>query len=113
LPLYINNNKLLRALLAEVIKKLGHTPVQACNGKDAVELCKHVHFPLSILDYNMPMLNGLQVAEEIGSNFPFILYTSDFNNEKVLAKARSLGALAVVSKAEGIENLKAILKKHL
>jgi DNA-binding response OmpR family regulator len=56
----------LRALLAECLRRAGHTVWEARDGGEAVSLVR-THSPsLLLLDIWMPVLNGLEVLEHLG-----------------------------------------------
>jgi DNA-binding response OmpR family regulator len=58
----------LRALLAECLRREGHVVWEACDGGEAVVLVR-AHAPgLLLLDIWMPVLNGLEVLEQLGQS---------------------------------------------
>lgn len=52
-------------LLTKTIKKLGHHPILAENGQQAVELFVQHQPDLVLCDINMPVMNGLEAIREI------------------------------------------------
>ena len=61
---------------------------QAKNGLDAINLLKQKHFDLVICDWNMPVMDGLKLFEEIKAapelkKIAFIMLTSSSETEKV------------------------------
>jgi DNA-binding response OmpR family regulator len=55
----------LRAMYAETLRRSGHIVWEAANGAEATSLV-HAHTPdLLLLDLWMPILNGLEVLEQI------------------------------------------------
>jgi CheY-like chemotaxis protein len=59
-----------RLLLSELIKTLGHTSMQAENGKQAIEYLEKENFDLVLMDIEMPVMNGLETTEMIRKTFP-------------------------------------------
>lgn len=59
-----------RLLLSELIKTLGHTSVQAENGKQAVDFLEKEEFDLVLMDIEMPVMNGLETTQIIRKTFP-------------------------------------------
>jgi two-component system chemotaxis response regulator CheY len=66
--------KLAAALLSDVFK----TCAEAGNGKEAIELAEQINPDVIILDFSMPVMNGLQAAPRLrksSPNTPIILFT--------------------------------------
>ncbi len=91
---------------------------EAVDGRDAVEKVAALHPDLVVLDFSMPILNGLQAAKEISHRFPDIplLLFSMFLSRQLVEEARKLGFRGAVAKSDvsrdlilGIETL---LKDH-
>ncbi len=91
---------------------------EAVDGRDAVEKAAALHPDLVVLDFSMPILNGLQAAKEISQRFPDIplLLFSMFLSRQLVEEARKLGFRGAVAKSDvsrdlilGIETL---LKDH-
>jgi DNA-binding NarL/FixJ family response regulator len=73
----------------------------ASNGRRAVLLAAELKPDLILLDFLMPMLTGLQAAEEIlriMPHVPIVLYTF-YDNAQLEAEAKKIGIRKVVSKA--------------
>lgn len=51
-----------RLLLHEIVLKLGHYPVEAENGKVALQLIESKPFDLVFMDIEMPVMNGLETT---------------------------------------------------
>jgi DNA-binding response OmpR family regulator len=56
----------LRALYAEILRRNGYTVWEAADGAEAVRLVRAYTPDLLLLDIWMPVLNGLEVLEQIG-----------------------------------------------
>ena len=59
-----------RLLLSELIKSLGHHPVLAQNGKEAIDFLKNDNYDLVLMDIEMPVMNGLETTRFIRNDFP-------------------------------------------
>lgn len=85
---------------------------EAENGAEAIEKVKQLHPDLVILDYKMPLLDGLGAATQIRRLAPetkIILFTM-FGSEQMRNYARLLGVDEVVSKSDGGYNLLASIR---
>ncbi len=59
-----------RLLLSELIKTLGHSSVQAENGKEALDYFENNDIDLILMDIEMPVMNGLETCQQIRQRFP-------------------------------------------
>jgi len=80
----VSNRKLLSGLIA----KHNLTPLEAENGQDALDLCKTNKPDLILLDYRMPGMDGLQVAELLKnsatfSDIPIIMLSATVTDQEV------------------------------
>jgi DNA-binding NarL/FixJ family response regulator len=76
---------------------------EAENGQDAVVLAKHLRPDVVLLDYAMPVMNGVEAARVISSSVPgcvLILFTM-FASDQLVALAHAAGISEVVSKDVG------------
>jgi signal transduction histidine kinase/CheY-like chemotaxis protein len=67
-PLHIllaEDNPVNQALAIRLLKKRGHSVVVAKNGREAVDAIEGETFDLALLDVQMPLMDGLQVAQLI------------------------------------------------
>jgi DNA-binding NarL/FixJ family response regulator len=79
---------------------------EAINGRDAIEKARLLHPDLIILDFSMPVMNGLEAAyvlQRILPAVPLVMYT--LHKSLISSSAASAGISAVVAKEEGIGTL--------
>ena len=77
--LIADDDRLIRAMVSDLLAELGHGVVEADNGADAVALCARERPDLLILDFLMPRLSGLDALREMrraGSAAPAVLLTA-------------------------------------
>ena len=75
---------------------------EAGDGREAVEKTKQLRPDVVILDFSMPMMNGLQAAREISAQYPetpLLLFTM-FLSKQLIEEARKQGFRGAVSKSE-------------
>jgi len=104
--LIVDDSELIRRLLRFVIEH--NTEWQICgeaeNGKIAVEMVGELHPDMVILDFQMPVMNGLEAARRIALLAPktaMVMFTMH-NSEQLRNEAQSVGIKDVVSKSEGL-----------
>lgn len=93
--LIIDDELLVRKVTESSLKKMGFTVYQAIDGTDGLEKIHELKPDLIILDYMMPDLTGLEVAEEIQkhpeiSKIPIIMMSGKAEAEDV-ENAKALG----------------------
>lgn len=66
--LAVDDNANSRLLLKLLLEAAGATPELSSDGRDALSKCAHTHYPLIILDLQMPNLGGSEVAAELRRN---------------------------------------------
>ncbi|WP_297421163.1 response regulator transcription factor [Clostridium sp.] len=77
--LIAEDDNIFRDLVCDIIKKEGYIPVEACNGKEAIDIFfSNKDIDLVILDVMMPIYDGWEVLNEIRehSEVPIIMLTA-------------------------------------
>jgi DNA-binding NarL/FixJ family response regulator len=80
---------------------------EAENGSVALKKVRELHPDLVVLDFSMPVLNGLEVLRALKRErpaMPVILFTM-FKDKYLEADAFAAGASVVISKAAGVDTL--------
>lgn len=79
--LVVDDDALAGEMTAAVLEELGHEPLLAENGVEAMEnLAADSAIEMVISDLNMPLVSGIDLFREMraaGVNLPFILLTGD------------------------------------
>lgn len=63
--LLADDNATLRRLLRVVLESPQYRVLEACDGAAALELARQEHVDLLVLDWLMPVLTGIQVAQAL------------------------------------------------
>lgn len=77
--LIADDDRTIRALLADMLEGLGHTVVAVENGAEAVERCASDAPDVIILDFLMPKLSGVDAMKALrdrGIRTPVVLLTA-------------------------------------
>ena len=98
----------VRRMLRNMLELDGFTVVaEASGGEEAVEAVDAADPDVVVIDYKMPVVDGLQAAARIREKRPeqvMILYTA-FVDADLQRKARDVGVSVVLGKVEGLESL--------
>lgn len=67
--LVIDDSKAIRSILGKMLRDLGFEVYDAGDGREALERLKEVgKTELALVDWNMPVMNGLEFVEAIRAN---------------------------------------------
>lgn len=78
--LIVDDEKANRGLAAIHIKRAGGSSVEACDGQEAVEKAMAEDFDIVLMDFNMPVMGGLDATRELrrqGNDVPVIALTAN------------------------------------
>ncbi len=85
--LIVDDEESIRHLLSSIVKRTGHNPIEAPDGKAAVEKFKEETIDLSFVDINMPKLDGigyLEAVKEIDPKAVVIMMTGYPSAETII-----------------------------
>jgi CheY-like chemotaxis protein len=63
--LYVDDNPKSSRLLTSVLEECGFRVITKNDPVEALALCKRTYFDLALIDYEMPLMSGSQLAQEI------------------------------------------------
>lgn len=63
--LYVDDNPNSSRLLTSVLEECGFRVITKNDPIEALALCKRTYFDLALLDYEMPLMSGAKLAQEI------------------------------------------------
>jgi DNA-binding NarL/FixJ family response regulator len=104
----VDDNAVVRHALCQIFTRERDFDVcgAAENGKEAVEKAQQLHPDAIVLDFSMPVMNGLETArilKELMPSVVLIMYT--VFGDIVEQQAREAGISAVVSKSDQVSAL--------
>lgn len=85
--LIVDDEESIRHLLSSIVTRIGHNPIEAPDGKAAVEKFKEIKIDLSFVDINMPKLDGigyLEAVKEIDPKAVVIMMTGYPSAETII-----------------------------
>lgn len=112
--LIVDDSKAMRLIVQRALRGAGFSDCtidEAANGAEGLERIRATVPDLVLCDWNMPVMMGPQLLEEIkkaGINVPFGFVTSEGSTE-FREKAKAAGALFVIAKPFTPENFKEVL----
>lgn len=105
--LLVDDNTLVRRGLRTLFESAGFVCCESQNGAEAIERVKELQPDLIVLDFSMPVMNGLEAApllKKILPQTPIIMFTM-FANPALAKLAVAAGVTALVSKDEAVTQL--------
>src|SRR6516225_245265 len=87
--LVVDDNNTARYTLSLNVTKLGHKPVQAANGKEALDKLRAEPYDLVLLDIEMPEMDGFAALQEIKKDaalheIPVVMVSGNEETESVV-----------------------------
>jgi CheY-like chemotaxis protein len=98
--LLVDDNRRIREILRGMFEAMGCVCSESENGQEAVAEAGHQKPDLIVLDYSMPVMNGLEAApllKRLLPQTPILMFTM-FANEIFAKEAIAAGVTAVFSK---------------
>ena len=107
--LIVDDNEAIRRTLRYLFKENPEWTIcgEAVNGRDALEKAHELQPDLVILDFSMPVMNGLEAAsalKKIQPNLPIVMLTA-FKDRFLEQQAFSAGVSWVLSKTEDVSTV--------
>ena len=104
--LIADDNAGVRRAVRNALEKSGEWKIcgEAVNGRDVIEKAEQLHPDLVVVDFSMPVMNGLEAARALKRwrpSMPVVLFTI-FKDRFLEAEAFAAGISVVVAKEDGI-----------
>lgn len=116
--LVIDDNAANRALVVTLLEHLGHRPLQATDGLEALQLARAERPQLAISDILMPKMDGFEFVRQLRSDtalasIQVIFYTAHYHEQEAKALASACGVSRVLIKPCEPEALLAAIQSAL
>ena len=100
--LVVDDSKVVRMVARKILKDLEFEIIEAVDGKDALQKCG-VRMPDAVLlDWNMPVTNGIDFLREMralpGGQDPVVVFCTTENDEAHIREAITAGANEYIMK---------------
>jgi len=100
--LVVDDSKVIRTVAKRILEKLDFEVVEAEDGKLACEACQKKMPDAVLLDWNMPVMNGIEFLVELrkmdGGDVPIVVFCTTENDMKHIQEAISAGANEYIMK---------------
>ena len=107
--LIVDDDHDIRMILRSVLESYGHHCDEASNGLKALEKIEDNDYALILLDYCMPVMNGLEVIRKLeqasGGFRPQIVMMTGNSDHNLRRQALDAGAAVVLSKPFDIDHV--------
>jgi DNA-binding response OmpR family regulator len=113
--LIVEDEPLLRDLIASHLSLNGYAVSEASNGIDCIKQVERSMPDLVLLDLNMPLMGGaavLRKLRDIGADCPVVMITA-CNDPGKLVEVQALGAVNILAKPFSLSAISIEVRKYL
>ena len=100
--LVVDDSRVIRKVARRILEDIGFDVAEAADGMEALAWCRTAMPEVILLDWNMPVLNGLEFLEQLrrepGGDAPVVLFCTVENTPERIAKALASGANEYIMK---------------
>lgn len=114
-----DDSRVMRNIIENAIKPLGLATLHAGNGQEVLDFLEKEggDIGLILLDWNMPVMNGLEVLETIKKNktyahIPVLIVSTESEDDK-MSRAFAAGAKGYISKPFTPERLLSLVRGRI
>ncbi len=109
----VDDSAFMRQHCVSLVQELGHGTVEACDGREAVELYQRAKPDAVLMDITMPRMDGLEALHAILALDPDanVAMVTAVDQQASTLQALKEGARAVVAKPYESEKIKTTLQK--
>jgi two-component system chemotaxis response regulator CheY len=94
--LVVDDSKVVRMVARKILESLNFQIEEAENGQAAMDICKRAMPDAILLDWNMPVMNGMDFLKGLrrmdGSKQPVVVFCTTENDLKHIQEAITAGA---------------------
>lgn len=100
--LVVDDSKVVRILARKILEELNFEVSEAADGKAAVDACVQGMPDAVLLDWNMPIMSGIEFLQELrqmkGGDSPIVVFCTTENNMDHIKEAITSGANEYIMK---------------
>ncbi len=100
--LIVDDSKVVRMVARKILEDLEFDIIEAADGKAAMEECDRKMPDAILLDWNMPVMSGIEFLRELrgsdGGNSPLVVFCTTENDLAHIQEAMNAGANEYIMK---------------
>jgi two-component system chemotaxis response regulator CheY len=100
--LVVDDSAVVRKVSRRILEESGFIVAEAIDGRQALEACRQAMPDLVLLDWNMPVMNGIEflkaLRDEFGPDDPAVLFCTTETEMNFIEQAIEYGAQEFVMK---------------
>ncbi|MDE1900844.1 MAG: response regulator [Alphaproteobacteria bacterium] len=100
--LIVDDSRVIRKVARQIFESIGYACTEAEDGKVALDACKTVLPQFVLLDWNMPVMNGLEFLRALrqlpGGDKPSVVFCTTENDLNHIQEALGAGANEYIMK---------------
>ncbi|GAB6053281.1 response regulator [Magnetospira thiophila] len=98
----VDDSRVIRMVARKIVEELGFEPVEAADGKEALDACGKAMPDAVLLDWNMPVMSGIEFLREMrkipGGEKPIVVFCTTENDIEHIQEAIEAGANEYIMK---------------
>jgi len=100
--LIVDDSKVIRMVARKILQELSFDTVEAADGKEALDACVQALPDAVLLDWNMPVMSGIEFLRELrkldGGDRPIVVFCTTENDIEHIQEAIEAGANEYIMK---------------
>jgi len=100
--LIVDDSRVVRTVAGRIVKDLSFEVTEAADGSEALDKCRESMPDAVLLDWNMPVMNGLDflraLRREEGGKAPIVVFCTNENDAEHIMEAVRSGANEYIMK---------------
>lgn len=100
--LVVDDSKVIRMVARRILQELEFDIDEAVDGKDALDSCRQSMPDVVLLDWNMPVMNGIEflvaLRQSAGGDHPIVVFCTTENDLDHIRQAMEAGANEYIMK---------------
>lgn len=105
----------IRTLICKIVKKMGHTPVEAGDGREALKKFEEESVDLSIVDVKMPEIDGIGYLERVKKESPHavVIMMTAYPSAETIIKTIEDNGYTYIAKPLQVDRIMDLIKRGL